>query len=559
MKNVSQDRIEWIDIYKGLAIILVVIGHATGLFNSYIYQFHVAAFFFISGWCAKIDKNSFLKDLYKKAMTLIVPLLSLVIIFGGITNLMNICGIYKYFCEDVDLISIGESVNNFVKTGSMMNLMGAAWFVVVLFSVSLLSHFLYIILFHNKYAFIIASVYVYIYGYYMMRNGDVLNYSMDIAFVAQGYYGVGFFLRKQIPTVPLPKNKRNIFIFFIVFAITSLNMKSLSFLPGGMQVMDLANRKISSFGWSTLAVCNGILWLYALSQMISLFNHSIVKKWLMEIGQNTMGIMLFHFMFFRIVAVLLFLFGVVNVSELKNLIPSSNVKDVFLPVYILVSLCGSVIIWKGITKIPVLKQLLGRDTLFINNVLETQPIKEFTETYHEITYSIEKAIKQDSKPKNIVIGIPLLSVLGLILFCKYIPLMERAEIKGVVQATFPYTENLIQFEDGWLEQSENEAYRWIRKESTFEVPLADQKTIKIEGYVPAETNASHVDLYLNEVLIDGCNIDKEHQLILEGPVSEYLQNGMDTFKIIFDGEKKLTADDIDQRIFSAMVTSIEIK
>ena len=56
------------------------------------------------------------------------------------------------------------------------------------------------------------------------------------------------------------------------------------------------------------------------------------------------------------------------------------------------------------------------DTLFINNVLETQPIKEFTETYHEITYSIEKAIKQDSKPKNIVIGIPLLSVLGLILF-----------------------------------------------------------------------------------------------------------------------------------------------
>lgn len=40
MKNVSQDRIEWIDIYKGLAIILVVIGHATGLFNSYIYQFH---------------------------------------------------------------------------------------------------------------------------------------------------------------------------------------------------------------------------------------------------------------------------------------------------------------------------------------------------------------------------------------------------------------------------------------------------------------------------------------------------------------------------------------
>lgn len=38
-------RIQWVDVYKGIVIILVVIGHATGLFNSFIYQFHVAAFF----------------------------------------------------------------------------------------------------------------------------------------------------------------------------------------------------------------------------------------------------------------------------------------------------------------------------------------------------------------------------------------------------------------------------------------------------------------------------------------------------------------------------------
>ena len=31
MKNVSQDRIEWIDIYKGLAIILVVLFLSTKL------------------------------------------------------------------------------------------------------------------------------------------------------------------------------------------------------------------------------------------------------------------------------------------------------------------------------------------------------------------------------------------------------------------------------------------------------------------------------------------------------------------------------------------------
>lgn len=560
MTKVSQSRIEWIDIYKGLAIVLVVIGHATGLLNSYIYQFHVAAFFFISGWCAKFDGISFLKNLYKKTMTLIVPLVTLIIFWSIITNLMNVCGIYKYFNEKDTLLSIFEATNNFFKSGSMMNLMGAAWFVVVLFGAALLSHLIYIITFHNKYAFIIVSIYVYIYGYYMMCNGEVLNYGVDIAFVAQGYYGIGFFLKKVLPATILSKRKWNSVLLSAVFIVTSLNMKLMNIFIGDMSIVDLGNRQINSLQWSTLAIINGILWLYALSQMISIFSPRMLKEQLIEIGQNTMGIMLLHFTFFRIVSVVLFLFGAVSINELKNLVPSSNVDKYFLPIYILVGICGSVITWKGAMKVPVLKQLLGRDALFIDNILETKPVKEFAGAYHKITYAIEKAIKFDSKSKNInTIGISVLSILALILFCKYILMMERVEIKGMVQETFPCKESLIEFKDGWLEQSESETYRWIRKESTFEIPLADQNNIKIEGYIPADTNVSHVDLYLNEVHIAGCDVDEEQQLILEGAISEYLQKGTDTFKIVFDGEKIPTAEDMDQRVFSAMVTSIEIQ
>jgi len=36
-------------IYKAVAICLVVVGHSADIFNGYPYQFHVAAFFFISG------------------------------------------------------------------------------------------------------------------------------------------------------------------------------------------------------------------------------------------------------------------------------------------------------------------------------------------------------------------------------------------------------------------------------------------------------------------------------------------------------------------------------
>lgn len=63
-----EKRIEWIDIFKALAIVMVVIGHSTGKFNAYIYQFHVAAFFFISGYVSKMDKVSIGKELYKKLL-----------------------------------------------------------------------------------------------------------------------------------------------------------------------------------------------------------------------------------------------------------------------------------------------------------------------------------------------------------------------------------------------------------------------------------------------------------------------------------------------------------
>lgn len=67
MNNImTSHRIEWVDIYKALAIVLMVVGHATGKFNGYIYQFHMAAFFFISGITANIEKKHFSELFFAK-------------------------------------------------------------------------------------------------------------------------------------------------------------------------------------------------------------------------------------------------------------------------------------------------------------------------------------------------------------------------------------------------------------------------------------------------------------------------------------------------------------
>lgn len=78
MKTLSKERIEWIDIAKGIGIILVVIGHmfrgftSAGMYKQYdgilkyidytIYSFHMPLFFIISGF---LYKRKFKIDTYK--------------------------------------------------------------------------------------------------------------------------------------------------------------------------------------------------------------------------------------------------------------------------------------------------------------------------------------------------------------------------------------------------------------------------------------------------------------------------------------------------------------
>lgn len=87
-------RVEWIDIFKGIAIFLMVIGHATSPFNGYIYLFHMGAFLFISGYTSKLNKVSLDVLFIKKSLGLLLPyyFISIISIFMlGILNLFIYC------------------------------------------------------------------------------------------------------------------------------------------------------------------------------------------------------------------------------------------------------------------------------------------------------------------------------------------------------------------------------------------------------------------------------------------------------------------------------------
>lgn len=76
LKPLDQKRVEYLDILRGLGIIFIVIGHISyndALLN-WLYSFHVPLFFFAAG--AVYKKRSVIRDLKRRAMTVLVPYFS---------------------------------------------------------------------------------------------------------------------------------------------------------------------------------------------------------------------------------------------------------------------------------------------------------------------------------------------------------------------------------------------------------------------------------------------------------------------------------------------------
>lgn len=142
----SEKRVKWIDIYKGLGIILMVIGHSTGIFNEYIYQFHMAAFFVISGYTTNLDRDSFGHYFYKKVYSLYIPLLSITV-FGVVAMAgLYMLNLYSYFYDPAVYPYIGliETIKRFlISYDNYVWWLGAAWFILVLFQVEILQKIIY--------------------------------------------------------------------------------------------------------------------------------------------------------------------------------------------------------------------------------------------------------------------------------------------------------------------------------------------------------------------------------------------------------------------------------
>jgi len=138
-----RQRIQWIDITKGIAILMVVVGHTLGPYNgqflgSLIFAFHMPIFFILSGYLFKIHPIS--QEAKRGAMNLLLPYLTtgiLILIINMVAlRLPQQPILNKYFpslWEGVKSVLYGAGSLVFNPWHWQVQPIGAIWFLLSMF------------------------------------------------------------------------------------------------------------------------------------------------------------------------------------------------------------------------------------------------------------------------------------------------------------------------------------------------------------------------------------------------------------------------------------------
>lgn len=365
----------WIDVFKFLAIILVVVGHSTGVFNNYIYQFHMAAFFAISGYCTDFYKTTKLELIWKRLYSLIFPLIS--IFFTGTLGMwmLHKLGYYNIFhLDSLPYVGIITTLKEFFfHSNNYVWWMGACWFIIILFYTillhSIITKILNIRVKKDLIIYFLISCGIYLIGYSLLDSTG--NSNLIRVCIGQFFFSLGVVFKCSNTCNESIDSKKCLLKYIVIFIATFIIITYLSKIPN--ITMDYPELRFNNLILNAISSINGIILLFSLSKIIdyilSTFKLKILTKSIVKIGSTTMAIMFFHFVFFKLTSYILFLFNKVEFSYLRNFVPNiNNIGYKYLWLYILISILGSIVLWEVLSRIKFINILIGANKNFSNKV-----------------------------------------------------------------------------------------------------------------------------------------------------------------------------------------------
>lgn len=340
---------KFLNIARAFAIIMMVIGHVNtnniyiGYIQKFFLLFHMPLFIFISGYLYKDRNFESLKDLvkylFKRIKKLYIFYLKYELIFYFLTNLFLKIGWLTtesgyYSTTIVPISNIKQVIVDVIKIALCMGRVpfcGAFWFIITLIFVTIfISSFRYLSnKFKNKNIEKICVIVLFLVG-------CILNYlDINIPRISPAFSGtIIFYLGMIFYKSKFDFNK--ISFFFISFIVLCLCV--------GFNVAIALNS--NSIGNPILFILISLAGVY-FTFYISIFIENkcnILSKFFNYIGKNTLPIMAYHFISFKLIMMLEYFIGRIDYSSLVILTGNPNANSLNgvyeILIYILYVLAG---------------------------------------------------------------------------------------------------------------------------------------------------------------------------------------------------------------------------
>ena len=274
-------RLQYLDVCKGMGILLVVLGHIflTNPARVWIYSFHMPLFFFLSGYIFFYNKTTNFKEfIFKRFKVLIIPYFA----FASVWYVYWLVAERKLRPESLDINPLKPLIGIFYGVGSETGLVFniVLWFLPCLIITEIIFYLITKNIKNNKNIFIILftnSIIGYLISIYLDFK---FPWGINIMFTSIVFYGVGYFFHKSNLENKITSVQERLFIVILLFinVISAFINKSVD-----MNFLNLGN-----YFLYYISAISGLLFLYLISKKIQ---H---VKWLSFLGKNTLVIMCIH-------------------------------------------------------------------------------------------------------------------------------------------------------------------------------------------------------------------------------------------------------------------------
>ena len=265
MPPVSKERIEWIDIARGLGLLLVFVGHIHPPYiTTWIYTFHMPLFFFLSGMVFSMHPwKDFIR---KKIWRLVIPYFCL----GAVIYLFY-AAVYIYEQRDGD--EYGRMLINFLEQKAFWTI----WFLAALFFAEIIL-WLQFRLF-PQWLIKITSPLIMLCAFAWYRSGgSTLPWCFDVACVAQFFIYTGYLFKRNYHKLRLKKYQKLSAIILLLIINIVAGMACIKFSRSQLDM------SVGLYGNELLTLISAFAGIGA----VILFCQMITSKFLTYLGKNTM-------------------------------------------------------------------------------------------------------------------------------------------------------------------------------------------------------------------------------------------------------------------------------